>query len=78
MFLGVSLALRTHSPGPWPCGHTRQVPVRPLLGRVLYIKIIVKIIRDCEVDLVYNPVPGPLGPFVQKGGYPDTPLLTLS
>ena len=52
--------------------------MRPLLGRVLYIKIIVKIIRDCEVDLVYNPVPGPLGPFVQKGGYPDTPLLTLS
>ena len=48
--------------------------MRPLLGRVLYIKIIVKIIRDCEVDLVYNPVPGPLGPFVQKGGYPDTPL----
>ena len=35
--------------------------MRPLLGRVLYIKIIVKIIRDCEVDLVYNPVPGPLG-----------------
>ena len=49
---------------PWPCGHTRQVPVWPLLGlfaQVLYIKIIVKIIRDCEVDLVDNPVPGTLG-----------------
>ena len=55
--------------GPnWVCphgqGHPHQVLVGPLLGLfawVLYIKIIVKIIRDCEVDLVDNPVSRTLG-----------------
>ena len=53
--------------------------MRPLLGRVLYIKIIVKIIRDCEVDLVYNPVPGSARTLCPERWLPGIPpLLTLS